>query len=141
MREEPRKQADDLSRTWRYAFCLLLPVLLFSLTAAVGSEEPQVDKAAAPVEVRLSEYAIEMPQTLVAGPTTFLVRNAGKKIHSFKIQGPGVEELLAKPVPPQASGTLQVTLQPGEYKVYCPVGSHELKGMTRKLVVTAKPAG
>ncbi len=141
MRREPMKQTDDLSKTWRYAFCLLVPILLFGLTAAIGSEEPQGEKAAAPVEVRLSEYAIEMPQTLVAGPTTFLVRNEGKKIHSFKIQGPGVDELLAKPVPPQANGTLQVTLQPGEYKVYCPVGSHELKGMTRKLLVTAKQGG
>ena len=140
MRKEPMKQADALSRTWRHAFCLLLPVVLFGLTAAAGSEEPQGDKAAA-VEVRLSEYAIEMPETLVAGPTTFLVHNAGKKIHSFKIQGPGVDELLSKPVPPQTTGKLQVTLQPGEYKVYCPVGSHELKGMTRKLVVTAKQGG
>ncbi len=141
MRKELTKQAGDLSRTWCHVFCLLAPIFLFGLTAAIGSEEPQGEKAAAPVEVRLSEYAIEMPQTLVAGPTTFLVRNQGKKIHSFKIQGPGVDELLAKPVGPQAAGTLQVTLQPGEYKVYCPVGSHELKGMTRKLVVTAKPAG
>ena len=140
MRKEPMKQADALSRTWRHAFCLLLPVVLFGLTAAAGSEEPQGDKAAA-VEVRLSEYAIEMPETLVAGPTTFLVHNAGKKIHSFKIEGPGVDELLSAPVPPQANGKLQVTLKAGEYKVYCPVGSHSAKGMTTTLVVTAKPEG
>lgn len=121
--------------------CILVPILLFGLTTAVRSEEPQTEKTAAPVEVRLSEYAIEMPHTLPAGPTSFHVRNEGKKTHSFKIEGPGIEELLSKPVKPQADGSLQVTLQPGEYKVYCPVGSHESKGMTMKLSVTAKQGG
>ena len=33
------------------------------------------------------------------------------------------------------------TLQPGEYKVYCPIGSHSVKGMSVKLVVTATQGG
>ena len=78
-----------------------------------------------------------MPHTLPAGPTTFVVHNDGGKTHSFKIEGPGIEELLSKPVPPNASETLKVTLQPGEYKVYCPIGSHEIKGMKMTLTVTA----
>jgi uncharacterized cupredoxin-like copper-binding protein len=89
----------------------------------------------APVEVRLSEYAIEMPRTLPAGPTTFLVRNEGKKTHSFKIEGPGLTEALAKPVKPGGSESLEVTLKPGDYKIYCPIGSHEAKGMTLPLAV------
>jgi uncharacterized cupredoxin-like copper-binding protein len=115
-------------------------ILFFGLTPpAVRSAEPESGKPAATVEVRLSEYAIGMPQTLPAGPTIFLVHNEGKKIHSFKIEGPGIDEILSKPVPPQATDKLQVTLQPGEYKIYCPVGSHEAKGMTMKLAVTAPP--
>jgi plastocyanin len=121
------------------ALYLFVPVFLFGLTAAAGSAEPQGEKAAAMVEVHLSEYAIGMPQTLAAGPTTFVLHNDGGKSHSFKIEGPGVDEIVSKPVPPQGTGTLTVTLQPGDYKVYCPIGSHEVKGMTRKLVVTAKP--
>jgi uncharacterized cupredoxin-like copper-binding protein len=118
---------------------LLVPILLLSLAAVVRSQEPQTEKAAAPVEVHLSEYAVEMPHTLPAGPTTFLVHNDGKKTHSFKIEGPGIDELLSAPVKPKATRSLQVTLQPGEYKVYCPVGSHESKGMKLTLTVTAKP--
>jgi len=128
----------------RYALYLLVPILFFGLTAAIGAEEPQQEKTAAPVEVRLSEYTIEMPHTLPAGPTSFLVRNEGKKIHSFKIEGPGIDELLSKPIKPGETGSLQVTLQPGDYKVYCPVGSHSIKGMTMTLTVTAvapKPGG
>jgi uncharacterized cupredoxin-like copper-binding protein len=87
------------------------------------------------VEVRLDEYTIDMPKTLPAGPTTFLVRNEGRKNHSFKIQGPGLDEMLATTVRPHETGSLQVTLQPGEYKILCPLGSHAAKGMTMTLVV------
>jgi uncharacterized cupredoxin-like copper-binding protein len=118
---------------------LLLPTLLLGLAAAGGAAEPQGDKAAGTVDVHLSEYAIKMPDTLPAGPTTFVVHNDGQKTHSFRIEGPGFSEILAKPVEPQMTESLQVTLQPGEYKVYCPVGSHERKGMKMVLKVTAKP--
>lgn len=121
---------------------LLLPALLLGLAAAGGAAEPQADKAAGTVDVHLSEYAIKMPDTLPAGPTTFVVHNDGNKTHSFRIEGPGLSEaILAKPVPPQEAENLQVTLQPGEYKVYCPVGSHEVKGMKLTLKVTAKQGG
>lgn len=136
MKREPSKPAENLARIWRCALYLLAPIFLLGLTAAIAAEEPQGEKTAATVEVRVSEYAIEMPQTLAAGPTTFIVHNKGDKKHSFKIEGPGIDAILAKPVPPQETESLTVTLQPGEYKIYCPIGSHEAKGMTRKLVVT-----
>jgi uncharacterized cupredoxin-like copper-binding protein len=120
----------------RKGLLLLGSILLLGLTAARAAE-PQGDKAAGTVEVHLSEYAIKMPDTLPAGPTTFVVHNDGKKIHSFRIEGPGFSEILAKPVEPEMTESLQVTLQPGEYKVYCPVGSHENKGMKTTLKVTA----
>ncbi len=117
---------------------LLVPLLLFAFPPAVRSEEPQ--KVPAPVEVRLTEYAIGMPHTLPAGPTTFLLHNEGKKNHRFKIEG-GIEELQSPSVKPHETGTLEVTLQPGEYKIYCPLGSHAIKGMTMTLTVTPKPGG
>jgi uncharacterized cupredoxin-like copper-binding protein len=131
MKRESMKQAGAFAAA--LLFCGLT-------TPAVRPAEPESGKTAATVEVTLSEYAVEMPHTLPAGPTTFLVHNEGKKIHSFKIEGPGIDEILSKPVRPQETGKLQVTLQPGEYKIYCPVGSHEAKGMTMKLAVTAANA-
>lgn len=115
--------------------CFLLAATLGS---AAGPEAPQGEKTPAQVEVRLSEYTFEMPHTLPAGPTTFLLRNDGQKSHSFKIEGPGIEDAPAVIVKSGKTGSLQVTLQPGEYKVYCPIGSHEAKGMTMKLVVSPK---
>jgi uncharacterized cupredoxin-like copper-binding protein len=129
-----------VSKTNRFALHVLAPVLLFGLTAAIRAEEPK-DRAVSVVEVHLTEYAINMPETLPAGPTNFIVLNEGGKTHSFKIEGPGIDALLSAPIPPHTKGTLQATLQAGEYKVYCPVGSHAIKGMTKKLVVTAKNEG
>jgi uncharacterized cupredoxin-like copper-binding protein len=115
-------------------------LLVLGLTTAFASEDPTTDPGAGKVTVSLSEYKVELPETLHAGPTTFVVHNVGTKTHSFKIEGPGIpaDTLLAKPIPPETTAELQVTLVPGEYKVYCPIGSHQVKGMVRKLTVTAK---
>ena len=114
----------------KYVLC----VLLLCLAAALAADD------AAKVEVVLDEYTIEMPHELPPGPTTFAITNKGQKSHSFKIQGPGIDVTLEAVVRPKASTTLQVTLQPGEYDVICPIGSHAAKGMTMKLVV-ASPKG
>jgi hypothetical protein len=118
---------------------LLAPIFLgfLGLNAAFGAETPRA-KTAATVEVRLSEYAVEMPPTLPPGPTAFLVSNEGRKSHSFKIEGPGIDGMLEAILRPHETGRLEVRLQPGEYKVYCPLGSHAVKGMTRPLVVEPK---
>jgi uncharacterized cupredoxin-like copper-binding protein len=112
-------------------------LLVATLSTAAGSESAG-DSTANKVEVRLSEYTVEMPHTLPAGPTSFLLRNEGQKSHSFKIEGPGIEDSPAVIVRPGKTDSLQVTLQPGEYKVYCPLGSHAAKGMTMTLVVSQK---
>ncbi|HEX4965924.1 MAG TPA: cupredoxin domain-containing protein [Thermoanaerobaculia bacterium] len=130
MKTKPR-----LFKTLLFAVCCLAP-LVMGVAAAAG-EEPPAAKAAS-VDVHLSEYAIAMPKTLPAGPVTFVLHNDGRKTHSFKIEGPGVDELLEKLVPPQQTGEMKVTLQPGDYKIYCPIGSHSIKGMTTTLTVTKK---
>jgi uncharacterized cupredoxin-like copper-binding protein len=139
MKRETTQQAGDFARRRRYALRILPLVLFFGLTAAIGSEEPQAEKAAGTVEIRLTEYSVEMPHTLPPGPTTFLIRNEGRKNHSFKIKGPGIDQMLEASVPPRQTGNLQVTLQPGEYEVYCPMGNHAAKGMTMTLTVSEKP--
>ena len=115
---------------------LLIPILL-AATIALAAEAP---KASRSVDVHLSEYAIDMPHTLPPGPTTFTLHNDGKKVHRFKIEGPGIATgLMSEQVSPGHTGTLDVTLEPGEYKVLCPIGSHSIKGMALTLEVAAKP--
>jgi hypothetical protein len=92
------------------------------------------------IPVTLTEWKIEMPTSLPAGPTSFKIKNDGKDSHNLKIKGEGIEKSLSKNLKPGESGELQVNLRPGTYKVYCPVGvgptSHDSKGMAFQLVVT-----
>lgn len=113
------------------ASCLLVLLSLAVAFAAHAADTAQV-------EVRLTEYAIEMPSTLPPGPTTFALHNQGHKSHSFKLEGPGLQDMTPVIVKAGKADTAQVTLQPGEYKVYCPIGSHSAKGMTMTLTVKAK---
>src|SRR5262245_64818109 len=119
MRRESTPPAHPVARTRRFVCVFLATLGLAGLAAAGGAEESR--QAPAAVDVELSEYAIAMPATLSAGPTTFTLHNTGKKNHSFKIEGPGLDQLLEKPVHPHETATLQLTLQPGDYKVYCPI--------------------
>jgi plastocyanin len=91
--------------------------------------------AGAPVEVSLREFAIDMPNSLPAGPTTFKVTNVGTIDHSFEIEGQGIEQQLEHHLKPGETMTLQVDLEPGKYEVYCPVDGHKEQGMDRDVTV------
>jgi uncharacterized cupredoxin-like copper-binding protein len=120
---------------------ILLGLLSLGVFPGAVTAEEKAPAPAGSVEVHLSEYAIQIPSTLPAGPTTFALHNDGNKKHAFKLEGPGIDGTQSAILEPHATGELKVTLQPGEYKVYCPIGSHSIKGMRVKLVVTATPGG
>ena len=105
--------------------CALVPGFRAVASAAEGNT----------VEVTLSEYKIEMPTSLAAGPTTFKIVNSGSKTHNFKIEGNGLEEKLKSNLKKGDSGSMEVNLKPGSYKVTCPVWDHDHKGMTLDLTV------
>jgi uncharacterized cupredoxin-like copper-binding protein len=93
------------------------------------------DSAKGSVEVKLTEYKIEMPPLIGAGATTFNVTNTGKETHGFEIEGSGIEKALKPRLKKGESGSLQVDLKPGTYKVYCPVLGHKRHGMSLDLTV------
>ncbi|MBA2445034.1 MAG: cupredoxin domain-containing protein [Nocardioidaceae bacterium] len=97
---------------------------------------PAAEASAPTVAVSLSEFTIEMPMELPAGPTTFAITNAGTVEHNFEVEGQGIEEELPENLAPGASGTLTLDLTPGVYEVYCPVGHHADEGMRVELTVT-----
>jgi uncharacterized cupredoxin-like copper-binding protein len=111
--------------------------------STVSSQEPGDTKTAAAVpdtaqgsvEVKLTEYKIEMPASVGAGVTTFKVTNAGEETHGFEIEGNGIEKALKPRLKKGGSSSLQVDLKPGTYKVYCPVHGHKMRGMSLDLTV------
>ncbi len=88
------------------------------------------------VAVSLTEWAIEMPSTLPAGPTTFELTNVGEFPHTIEIEGEGIE-VEGEVIEAGQSTTLEVDLAPGTYTVYCPVGDgrHREQGMELELTV------
>jgi plastocyanin len=119
--------SDRMMRVFGLAMAFLATFSLGLLAA------PPADN---PVNVTLSEYKIDMPSSLPAGPTTFHITNSGSKKHTFRIEGNGIEEKLKSSLKEKESGTLQLDLKPGTYKVTCPVIGHTHKGMSMELKVT-----
>src|SRR3989442_6845934 len=119
------------------------------LTAALfvgvlgAAPRPHPD-APAQVSVRLSEWKVELSQqTIAAGAVRFAVTNAGSIPHGFEVEGQGLEKEI-ETIQPGASDTLTLSLKPGSYEVYCPVGddSHKKLGMETHLkVVGSKTSG
>jgi plastocyanin len=118
-------------------------LLLGALTLA-GTPAHRTPGTPAAVSAKLSEWKVELSQgTVAAGSVTFTVTNTGSIPHAFEVEGQGIERETGV-IQPGASTTLQLTLKPGTYDVYCPVGqdSHKHLGMeTRLRVVGAERAG
>ena len=113
------------------------------LDAAAEAAAPEVTPAAAAAEpelvaVSLTNFAIDMPTELAAGPIRFSIANNGAAPHNFVVEGPGVNKRLANNLQPGESGFLNVVLEPGTYTVFCPVGegAHRANGMELELTVT-----
>jgi plastocyanin len=99
--------------------------------AEAQEAEPQV------VDVALSNFVIDMPDTLPAGPTRFAITNNGQAPHNFVIEGNGQSRRLANNLQPGQSGFLNIDLEPGTYTIFCPVGEggHRAQGMELTLTV------
>ncbi len=111
--------------------------LLFTALALAGTPAHRIPGARAAVNVKLSEWKVELSQTsITAGPVTFTVTNTGNIPHAFEVEGQGIEQETTV-IQPGSSATLTLTLKPGTYEAYCPVGndSHRKLGMQADLKV------
>jgi hypothetical protein len=86
------------------------------------------------VEVHLTETAIQMPNTLPPGMTTFQVVNTGTEAHGFSVEGPSGQAVLPN-VAPGKMASVQIDLNPGTYRVMSPVDADK-GGMAVALNVT-----
>src|SRR5438105_362037 len=109
------------------------------LTALALAGEPHP----AAVTATLSEWKVELSDRRIApGFVTFTVMNAGSIPHALEVEGEGIEQETAV-IQPGAHTTLTLTLKPGTYEVYCPVGedSHKKLGMDARLKVEGGSEG
>src|SRR2546426_7555764 len=104
---------------------------MLTAIALVGEPHPVA------VTARLSEWKVELSERRIApGVVTFTVTNAGSIPHALEVEGEGIEQE-TEVIQPGAHATLTLTLKPGTYEVYCPVGedSHKKLGMDTRLKV------
>ena len=114
-------------------------LLFAALTLGGATALRHTPRDPAAVAAKLSEWKVELSQpSIAAGVVTFTVTNAGSVPHAFEVEGQGIEKE-TEVIAPGASATLKLTLKPGNYDVYCPVGgdSHKHLGMETHLKVVA----
>lgn len=128
----------------RSAALASLMCLATAIIVSTGFAQAQSGRAGQPasttdtartVQVALSEFKIHMPTTLPAGLTVFHVVNTGDMEHDIEFTSPDMDVHLDANLKPGDEGDLRVDLQPGEYRVWCPVGRHALRGMDLTLTV------
>jgi len=98
------------------------------------------ERVLAVVDVKLTEFTIEMPRTVTPGQVTFSVTNAGTREHNFEVEGEGVEKSFEIKLKPGETKNLQVDLPAGTYKVYCPMDDHQERGMQLEITVAQQQA-
>jgi plastocyanin len=107
------------------------------VVGALGTGMPARRGDPVPVGAKLSEWTIQLSEaTVPAGQVTFTATNGGSIPHALEVEGNGTEQQTPL-IQPGASATLTLTLKPGTYEVYCPVGqdSHKKLGMETHLKV------
>ena len=108
-----------------------------SLAATLPARHCSPAATPAPVSADLSEWTIRLSApTVPAGPVAFTVSNTGSIPHALEVEGQGIEQATPE-IQPGSTATLTLTLAPGSYEVYCPVGqdSHKKLGMETHLTV------
>lgn len=95
--------------------------------------EPDAD--ATKVDVKVGDKGVQMPKSLQAGKTAFVVTNTGKQPHNFEIEGQALDKSFWFALAPNQTKTMQVDLKAGTYEADCTVKGHEDKEQKTQLVV------
>jgi hypothetical protein len=115
-------------------FLALCALAALSLAAAPAAP-PQPPHT---VSVRLTEFKIEMPDTVQQGQVVFSVTNAGRDEHQFSVRGHrGLRA--TRRIKPGETVELPMRLIVGEYTTYCnvrePSENHRALGMEHPIRV------
>jgi hypothetical protein len=124
---------------------ILLTVVFAGAAGCQSREEQTVSRqgdsadGGTVVRITLAEWSLDMaPDTVPAGPVTFLVTNRGTDRHDLEVERED-EEFEFGEVAVDAQQRFHAELQKGDYDVYCPladpVGSHKSRGMIARLTV------
>ena len=120
--------------------CLLFFGFLLLGCGAAEEVESEVQEVAEDpidtIEVNETEFSLDPTDITLDQPGTYVFKavNGGNAVHSLEIEGQGIEEETPN-IQPRENSELKVNLDPGTYKLYCPVGNHEERGMVGTVTV------
>ena len=131
-----RRSARD-PRLWLWVVgTLVLPLVVLT---GFGPGMDQVSRSnPETVNVVIHPDRLEMPGSLTAGDIVFEVSNTDSVTHGLAVRKEGTDTPIAQmemPVRPDSTGRVEVTLEAGQYQVYCPNGVD--RGLIRQVEVTA----
>jgi plastocyanin len=128
-------------------------LVLFPLVAGVfavagcGSDDsadgtPPPASAGQTIQISATDFEFDPPTIPLeqAGEYTFRLVNDGGTEHALEIEGQGVEEE-TETIGPGETAELTLSLEPGEYEMYCPVDGHREMGMEGSVSVGGAAAG
>jgi len=144
MRKEDCVPARSSVRLVVWGLVLALAFLVVGCAGQGDVQEEEIESevqevVAVPIdtiEVNETEFSLDPANITLDQPGTYAFRavNGGNAVHSLEIEGQGIEEETAT-IQPGQSAELEVNLDPGSYKLYCPVGNHEERGMVGTVTV------
>src|SRR4051794_2142223 len=89
------------------------------------------------------EFSISPGTLTISKPGTYTINgvNKGQASHAIAIDGQGVDET-GPTVGPGSTSSITVKItEPGDYELYCPVGSHRQAGMKGTLTLGSGSSG
>ncbi|GIG53866.1 plastocyanin/azurin family copper-binding protein [Demequina activiva] len=125
---------STLVRRFTAAVAALLLSLALSACSSSGGDEPSPDSggdgadSGTPVAVSGFEFGYDLDAPTAAGTYTFELTNDGAMQHDLVIEG-GEASGSTAVIAPGDTDSFTVTLEPGEYTLYCSVAGHRSQGM------------
>lgn len=119
--------------------CLPLLAAAFLAGCGGGAGEEAKEVAGEPIDtiaVDETDFALDPADITLDEPGTyvFVATNSGNVTHALEIEGNGIEEETEE-LGSGESAELEVNLDPGAYRLYCPVSNHEDLGMVGTVTV------
>jgi hypothetical protein len=107
----------------RLLFALAV-VAAVAVSSAVGAGAATGrDTTASVISVTITDQSLRVsPIVPGSGPTTFVVRNRGRKVHTLAVAGPGLKNAKTAGIAAGRTAKLSIELRPGTYRLFDPVG-------------------
>lgn len=120
---------------------ILVAVVLLLVVVPLAFAQEDTGNNKDVVAVTLSDFNINISDSIPSGNVNFEITNDGDSEHGFTIEGNGIEEGLKANLQPGETQQVEVNLEPGDYRIYSPVGDDATQGMDLQVTAVEAAAG